>query len=139
MIKEIKYLDCYKIEGRGFVYSVDLVSNGLPRLRTEWKTKLMNTSVRIGQNNYLVKGIEAFAAGDSYKHSTIGLLVLGEHDWITPTENFNEEYIHGQWYFITEIKEEGEIYVRMISNDPIIDPHQGGVFMWEKDRKYKTF
>lgn len=71
----IKVRGRFELTGRGIVFTIDLEENNIPRLRKEFNRALMGKEVIIEGKNYLVKGIEAFATGEGYIHTTIGLLI----------------------------------------------------------------
>lgn len=72
---KLKSIDSYIVKGRGTVYTIDLVENGLPQTRAEWYPLLMRKVVQIDGKYHVVHGIESFMPGEPFKHKTIGLLV----------------------------------------------------------------
>ena len=74
-MKILKYTSIHTITGRGQVYCIDLIENGISNLRKDFNNELMGKQVILDGKPFLVHGIEAFATGESYVHRNVGLLV----------------------------------------------------------------
>lgn len=72
--KELKVDGVYDIM-RGRILGINLKDNGFSQDRRDWADTIMNKEFSYQGTVYLVRGIEAFAAGMGFKHEKVGLLV----------------------------------------------------------------
>ena len=72
---KLKSLDTYTTRTLGEVFVISVSQNNLPCFRDALTRKLMHKEVILDDKLRRVVGIEMFAAGDTYEHETITLMV----------------------------------------------------------------